>query len=130
MINSLNGTIYPINGDFMTLEVLNDLLKKLRNEKKWFKIMQSSIEECERKNSSDAERERVIFGKAINKYSVLKKRLLEVIDTCLTDEEKDLMYTFYVHGKSLQYIMLNKYICRSTFFRQLKIAKEKIIANW
>lgn len=130
MINSLNGTIYPINGDFMTLEVLNDLLKKLRNEKKWFKIMQSSIEECERKNLSDVERERAIFDKAINKYALLKKHLLEVMATCLTDEEKDLMYTFYVHGKSLQYIILKNFICRRTFFRQLRIAKEKIIANW
>lgn len=104
MINSLNGTIYPINGDFMTLEVLNDLLKKLRNEKKWFKIMQSSIEECERKIFSDVEREREIFGKAKNRYSDLKKRLLEVMDTSVIESPLDFITQTRKEGEELLFL--------------------------
>mgnify|MGYP002517704978 FL=1 len=113
----------------MNIKELNCFLKTLKNGTDRFELIREYIARYENDDFL-AEKEMDCFTRETERYFALENHLNEVLENFLSDEEREIVVSYYMHGKSAEVLILSKYISRRTFFRQLKKVKEKILENW
>lgn len=114
----------------ISLNELESFLKTLKNGDDRFERLRAYVRQLEIDNAPIAEKTKLHFLHKMDNYFALEDHFNSVIENFLTVEERDLIVSYYMHGVSVESLILSKFISRRTFYYQLKSIKEKIVANW
>ena len=114
----------------ISLNELESFLKTLKNGDDRFERLRVYVRQLEIDNAPIAEKMKWHFWHEIDKYLAIENHFNSVIENFLTDDERDLIVSYYMHGISAEKLILSKFISRRTLFRRLRNIKEKIVANW
>ena len=114
----------------MSLEELNAFLKTLKGGDKYFKRMQTYVEQLEQRGSKQAESARKRLDEDMEKYLKTEERLYEVMNEFLTEEEREIIISRYIFGESAVALSAEFFKSQRAIFYLLKQAKEKIILRF
>lgn len=113
----------------MTIEKLDEFLKTLKAGAKRIERMREYVRRLEENNSPSAARVRESYEAECEKYFRLEDRFNEVIDEFLNDEEKDLIVSHYILGKTFLVISIEKFCSERSVYYLLSEIKSKILAH-
>lgn len=111
-----------------TMEKLNAFLKTLKSSSKRIDRMRDYIERFASDNYSRQTKLQKEYDRIFEEYLELENRLMHLINSGLTDEERELIISHYILGISFQKLASDWYCDRMTLYRWIKTAKEKILA--